>query len=253
MENAKSSAKTGRVGLLDELRGFAILCMIVYHLMFNLKFMLGFDVPIFFDSWFNVVRDSFAGLFITISGIVCNYSKSNIKRGAQCFVIAMVVTFVTAFAMPESPDMFGILHCLGISMLLYGLGEGFLRKIPAPIGIAAGIFLFILTFNIQFGFIGINETFGVSLPDFLYQSRVMFPLGMPHSSFSSLDYFPLLPWFFLFLAGAYFGGYVKKGILPQVCYKTHVKFFAFCGRHSLIIYIAHQPIILAITYIILAI
>ena len=50
-------SKSKRVGLLDELRGFAILCMVVYHAMYDLKYIFGVDVPIFFDGWFNVIRD----------------------------------------------------------------------------------------------------------------------------------------------------------------------------------------------------
>ena len=85
MENAQK--KGSRVGILDELRGFAIICMVVYHAMYDLKYIFGLDVPVFFDGWFDVIRDIFAGLFIFISGTVCRYSSNNIKRGAQCFFI----------------------------------------------------------------------------------------------------------------------------------------------------------------------
>ena len=74
-----------RVGLLDELRGFAIICMVVYHAMFDLKYLFGVNVPIFFDDWFDIVQTIFAGLFIFISGTVCRYSRNNLKRGVQCF------------------------------------------------------------------------------------------------------------------------------------------------------------------------
>ena len=79
-----------RVGFLDELRGFAIICMVVYHLMVDLKFVFNVDVPIFFEGWFDIIRDIFVGIFISISGIVCNYSRNNVKRGAECFFIGMI-------------------------------------------------------------------------------------------------------------------------------------------------------------------
>ena len=82
-----------RVGFLDEVRGFAIICMVVYHLMFNLKFMFGVDVPIFFESWFDVIRDIFAGAFICISGIVCNYSRIIIKVVFQFFFLGLIFRF----------------------------------------------------------------------------------------------------------------------------------------------------------------
>lgn len=231
-----------RVGFLDELRGFAIICMVIYHLMHNLKFIFGIDIPVFFEDWFYVIRDIFAGTFICISGIVCNYSRSNLRRGVQCFFIGMIFTFVTAFVIKGSPDSFGILHFLGISMMIYGLGEKFFAKIPPFIGIALSVVLFIMSFNVKYGFLGIGNLFKVKLPEFLYSTSVLFPLGFPDNNFSSLDYFPLLPWLFLFFAGAFYGVYVKERRAPKFFYKTHIPFFAAAGRYSLWIYVLHQPI-----------
>lgn len=238
-----------RVGFLDEVRGFAIICMVVYHLMFNLKYIFGVDVPIFFESWFDIIRDIFAGMFIFISGIVCNYSRSNLKRGAQCFFIGMIMTFVTSFVM-STPDVFGILHCLGICTMLYGLGEKIFERIPPFLGIIAGVILFMLSFNVKSGYLGIGELFKTRLPNVLYSSDVMFPLGFPKRGFVTLDYFPLLPWLFLFLAGAFYGVYVKEKRAPRFFYKTHVPFLAAAGRHSIWIYVLHQPIIYPILCII---
>ena len=239
-----------RVGFLDELRGFAIICMVIYHLMYNLKFIFGVDVPIFFDSWFYIVQTIYAGMFIFISGIVCNYSHNNLKRGAQCFFIAMVFTFVTAFVMPGSPDMFGVLHCLGICMMIYGLSEKALVKLPSFLGIIICVFLFMLTYDFHRGYSGIAGLLRFKMPSELYSTSVLFPLGFPRSGFSSLDYFPLLPWLFLFIAGSFFGVYVKKGLMPAFFYKTHIKFFAAAGRYSLWIYVLHQVIIYPVLCII---
>lgn len=232
-----------RVGFLDEVRGFAIICMVVYHLMFNLKYMFGVDVPIFFESWFDVIRDIFAGTFIFISGIVCNYSRSNLKRGVQCFFIGMIFTFVTAFVTPSSPDVFGILHCLGVCMMVYGLFENVLKRIPPFIGIFFGAVLFMLTFNFSSGYSGIGELFKFKMPAFLYSTEVLFPLGFTGKGFVSLDFFPLCPWLFLFLAGSFYGVYVKEKRAPKFFYNTRIGFLAAAGRYSIWIYVLHQPII----------
>lgn len=236
----------GRVGLLDELRGFAIICMVVYHLMFDLKYMFGVDVPIFFDGWFNVVRDWFAGLFICISGIACNYSHNNLKRGVQCFFIGAIMTFVTAYVTPATPDNFGILHCLGVCMMIYGLAENLLSKVPPLVGTAASVFLFLVTLSFQYGYIGIPGVFTINMPAFLYETNSLYPLGFPSKTFTSLDYFPILPWLFLFVAGSYFGVYFKRGSMPKSFYKTHFVPFAAAGRYSLWIYVLHQPVIYGI-------
>lgn len=232
-----------RVGFLDELRGFAIICMVVYHSMFNLKFFFDIEVPIFFDDWFDVVRDVFAGMFICISGIVCNYSRSNLKRGVQCFFIGMIFTFVTAFVTPKSPDSFGILHCLGICMMIYGLCQRFFEIVPPSLGILASLALFIFSYNFRIGYSGIGELFKFEMPSFLYSTSVLFPLGFPGKKFASLDYFPLFPWLFLFIGGSFYGVYVKEKRAPSFFYNTHIKFFAAAGRYSIWIYVLHQPVI----------
>lgn len=242
--------KRNRVGFLDEVRGFAIICMVVYHLMYNLKYIFGVDVPIFFDSWFYVVRTIFAGTFIFISGIVCNYSRSNLKRGVQCFFIAMVFTFVTAFVLPDSPDLFGVLHCLGICMMVYGLIEKAFDKVPTFLGIIICVLLFMITYDFLIGYSGIGGLLRFKMPAELYSTSVLFPLGFPNTGFTSLDYFPLFPWLFLFIAGSFFGVYVKQGLMPAFFYKTHIRFFAAAGRYSLWIYVLHQVIIYPVLCII---
>ena len=233
---------TGRVGLLDELRGFAIICMVVYHAMYDLKYLFGVDVPIFFDGWFDVVRDIFAGLFIFISGTVCRYSSNNMKRGIQCFFIGMVMTFVMPF-FTTGTIYFGILHFLGISMMIFGLGEKIFDLPPATVGIVICVILFILTWNVGSGYIGIGGLFELDLPSAAYDVGVLFPLGLHDSRFSSSDYFPLMPWFFLFIAGSYFGIWAKQGSLPRFFYPTHWKWLATVGRYTIWIYVLHQPVL----------
>lgn len=164
MEVSKKNAasKSGRVYMLDEIRGFAILCMVVYHAMFNLKFSFGVDVPIFFESWFDIIRDIFAGAFIFISGIMCRYSHDNVRRGAQCFFLGMIISFVVPFF---SADIkFGILHMLGISMMLYGLLSGALEKIPPIVGFSVFALLAAFTWNASNGFVGFGGSFRWDFP-----------------------------------------------------------------------------------------
>ena len=70
----KDTAK--RVGMIDEIRGIAILLMVVYHTFFDLVVLFGLDLPIFFSPAMNVIRDLFAGLFIFISGTACRLRMS---------------------------------------------------------------------------------------------------------------------------------------------------------------------------------
>ena len=250
MENTQKKG-SARVGILDEIRGFAIICMVVYHAMYDLKYIFGLDVPIFFDSWFDVIRDIFAGLFIFISGTVCRYSSNNIKRGAQCFFIGMIMTFVMPF-FSSGTILFGILHFLGVSMMLFGLGQKLFDLLPSWVGIAVSVLLYVLTMNVCMeyvngtlvtGYFGIPHLFQLHFPVEAYNVGVLFPLGLHDLSFSSADYFPMLPWFFLFLAGSYFGIIAKGGRLPKFCYPTHIRWLATVGRYTIWIYVLHQPVL----------
>lgn len=241
-EKTKSAAKSNRVGLLDEIRGFAIICMVVYHAMYDLKFIFELDIPFFFENWFDVIRDIFAGTFIFISGAVCRYSRNNMKRGIQCFFIGMIMTFVLPF-FTGGTIMFGILHFLGISMMIFGLAENIFDVLPATVGVIICAVLFVLTMGVSDGFIGVGGVFELALPRKAYDVGVLFPLGLHSDYFRSSDYFPMLPWFFVFVAGSYFGVWAKNGSLPKFFYPTHCKWLATVGRYTIWIYVLHQPIL----------
>lgn len=115
---------SSRVHLIDEVRGFAIICMVFYHAMFDLVVIFGVDFPIFTSSLMqDVLQPLFAGLFIFISGTAGHYSRSNLKRGAVCFGFGLILTAVTALFMPDELILFGILHFLGIAMMLFPLAQ----------------------------------------------------------------------------------------------------------------------------------
>ncbi len=242
--------KYRRAGLMDEIRGFCILCMVFYHVAFDLNYNYGIKIPIMFESWFTLVVHLFAGMFIFISGMSCRYSRNNAKRGIQCFFLGMCVTFVFAFFAPAAPVYFGILHLLGVCMMIYAISDKYILKIPAKVAIPVMIVLFLLTRGIMYGYLGPENGIGIKLPSLLYDAKLLFPFGFIAPGFSSLDYFPLFPWLFVFLAGVYTGGYAVNDKLPEFFYSTHCKPLALVGRYTLWIYILHQPIAMLILFLI---
>lgn len=235
--------------MLDEIRGFAIICMVVYHSMYMLKNEFGVNVPIFFESWFDIIRDFFAGMFILISGIMCRYSHDNVRRGAICFILGMAITFIMPF-FAEYGITFGILHMLGISMILYGLFSGGLEKIPPFIGFAVSVLLAVYTWNTENGFMGFEGFLKWEIPEKARESGVMYPLGILSKNYAAADYYPLLPWFFVFLAGSFLGYWFKNGSMPRMFYNSHCRWLATVGRVTIWIYIIHVPVILGIFYLI---
>jgi len=135
--------------------------------------------------------------------------------------------------------MFGVLHFLSIAMIYYGLTKKLHNKIPAVLGLLLSAFLWLCTRQIYLGKIA----FIFTLPRFLYDSNLLFPFGMYNASFYSSDYFPIFPWIFVFLFGTYIGKLIKTHPLPDFMYKTHSKALTYLGKHALIIYVVHQPLL----------
>lgn len=247
-QKPKSNRK--RIYALDELRGFSVFCMVFYHAFYSVGMI--FNVPFFMWllNFFMPAEPIFAAIFIIISGISSNLSRSNISRGVKLFVVAMAVTLVTAIVEPNYIIKFGVLHMLSISMLIYGLLQKPLSKIPRIFGMFFFGLLFLISYCVPYKYIGIPNLFEIKLPMQLYSCSWLYPLGFPDKSFFSSDYFPLIPWFFAFLFGTYIGKYAAEERFPKFTYKSHLPFFSFLGRHALLIYVAHQPIIYGITYVI---
>lgn len=241
---------SNRVHLIDEVRGLSILLMIVYHTFFDIVCIFNVKIAAFYSPFVEFLAVFFAGLFIFISGTACHYSRNNLKRGAFCFGAGMVITIVTYFFMRDELVQFGILHFLGICMMLFPLFKKLFYKIPSYIGAFLCIFLFLLTYNVPNGFLGFSGIFSIQLPSAFYNTPFLFPLGFPYPDFFSTDYFSIFPWIFVFAAGGFFGVSVKEKKLPAFAYKMHIPPLAFIGRHTLIIYLLHQPVVYGILYVI---
>ncbi len=251
------SETSRRIHLLDEIRGFAIVCMVFFHAFYTMSFMFRWEIGSVLLEFFMPAEPFFAALFILISGISSHLSHSNALRGARLAAVAALLTLVTVlldklFGMTGSAIYFGILHLLSAGMLLYAAIDRYFEKIPAWVTAPVCALLFAFTYNAQYGTLGFGAI-SVELPDELVGQMAMYPFFTNARGFVSSDYFPIFPWIFIFFVGAALGRYFKQGKIPEFFYRSHFKPFAYCGRHSLVIYLAHQPIIygvcLAVSYI----
>lgn len=222
-----------RIWELDAFRGLCILFMVGIHFVLDLK---GF---LYEGSWlFNLLRTWGSVLFLLISGICVTLGSRSVRRGAVVFAAGVLCSLVTAgmyvlrLASKGIIIWFGILHCLGLCMLLWPL----FRKMPLwSLGLCAALFLWL-----GYWF----RTLYVEVP-------WLFPLGLITTEFSSSDYFPILPNLGWFLTGAVLGRTLyrkKKTLLPRVNVQAApIRFLSWCGRQSLWIYLLHQPILMGVT------
>lgn len=96
-------------------------------------------------------------------------------------------------------------------------------------------------YHISDGMIGIGSL-SAELPSFLYEIKPLVILGFPFEGFSSSDYFPILPWFFLYLCGYYLYELLKERRVFQKAAVIRLPFFSWLGKKSIWIYLIHQPV-----------
>lgn len=231
-----------RIDILDAIRGFAILAMVFYHALYDLVYLFNVDIgPL---AYLRYLEPPFAGAFILLAGVSSRFSHSNFKRALKVAAVAALVTAGTLLFTPQDAIYFGILHFMAAAILLYALAGRLLEKIPPAAALPLWLALFILTYQMpETYFVGLRGLFGFTLPGALQSVPWLFPFGIPNANFASADYFPLVPWLFLFLAGAVVGKPIRDGRLPERFYTARVPFFAAAGRNTLLIYLLHQPVI----------
>lgn len=236
-----------RIYMLDELRGLCVVLMIFYHAFYTFGYMFGFAPAKALMQFFSPVEPFFAGIFVLLCGFACRLSRNNLKRGGLLALVAVGMSLVLYIFMRDQMIWFGILHCLAVCILLFAALKKPLDRIPTLCGVIACAVLFILTWHVPFyegGYFGI-EPFALAYPHSWKTAAWLIPFGIGFTF--STDFFPLFPWLFCFLTGTFLGKWKSK--LPDFVKKSHVKPLAFVGRHSLVIYLAHQPVIVAIGWL----
>lgn len=232
-----------RIWELDALRGLCVLGMVAVHFVYDLVELYGF-VDWEYPPLFSFVQQWGGVLFLLISGICVTLGSRCIRRGLLVFACGLVCTAVTygmyRFDMAAKGIIiyFGVLHCLGLCMLLWPV----FRRLPHWALGLVGLTMVLVGLYLS------------SAPPVEYPW--LMPIGLPWKEFSSSDYFPLLPNLGFFLIGSALGRSVyrkKESLLPQVNTRNPlVGFLLLCGKHSLWIYLLHQPILSGIFYLLLA-
>lgn len=222
-----------RIWELDAFRGICVLGMLIVHFVYDLTELYRLvswqpgDTFTWVQRWGGV-------LFLLLSGICVTLGRRSIRRGLIVFGCGLVCTAVTVgmYRLGLSGNgiqiYFGVLHCLGMCMILWPV----FRRLPwwvlLPLGlgiIMTGLWVF--------------EPMRVSYPWLL-------PLGIQPQGLITSDYFPLFPNLGFFLLGSALGKTLyrrRQSLLPRVNDRNFLlRFLQLCGRQSLWIYLLHQPV-----------
>ncbi len=242
-ENVSVNRKT-RYALLDTIRGIMLLSMILYHGAWDLVYLYGVNWDWYRGKGAYFWQQSICWTFILLSGFCWSLGKRHVRRGLMVFGGGLLVTIVTLIAMPENRVVFGVLTLTGSCMLLMIALEKILCNIPGVVGLVGSFVLFLLTRNVNNGYLGFENLNLLKLPGEWYRGYVTAYLGFPPASFYSTDYFSLIPWLFLFVSGYFlYRMFEKKELLKKTVFGLGVEPFTFLGRHSLVIYLLHQPVL----------
>ena len=238
-----------RYHLLDALRGFAIYHVIIFHFLYDVYVVYGFNPDWPYQTWVQLWQRNGCGLFVLVSGMVFALGRNSFKRGLQLQILGLIITLVTVFAAPSEAIYYGILTFFGSAMWLTLLLRNVLQKVPAVTGMLASVVGYVLTKDITSGGARVfgNEVF--AYPRWLYQDYFAI-LGFHSNSFYSSDYVPLLPHIFLFWFGMYLFAWIQEHKLTRFLIAGNYKIFTWPGTHSLGIYILHQPILMGLCYLI---
>lgn len=212
---------------IDLLKGLAVIGMIAFHVFFVLDFygIANYDM---YSGWLLIlarfVQFSFIGLVGVSLAISWERSKHklslkeyrirNFKRGLIVLSLGYLITLVTYLAIPGQYVRFGILHLIGLGIILFSLVSH--RKY---ISLFIGIGIFALTPLV----------------------REIFPISDSYA----IDHFSIFPWFSLIGIGIYIGHIMHKKLHTDLPIKIPAPIL-FVGKHSLIIYLVHVPAIISI-------
>lgn len=238
-----------RYHILDEIRGITLCSMILYHAVWDLVYIFGYNWKWYQSDMAFLWQQSICYTFILLSGFCVSLGKNKVKRGLVVFGAGILISLVTELFMPQNRIRFGVLTLLGSCMLIAALAE----RINVTLwGIIINLLLFILTRRINYGVLGFADVTVARLPRFLYNLGDFGNyLGFTEQTFFSTDYFSLFPWLFLFLTGYYFYKWMEEKLWLSSMTKAPSlgAWWRPIGRYSLIIYLLHQPVVYGLLYI----
>lgn len=237
----------GRYWQIDAARGIAIAMMVVYHAAFDLATFGDVHLEPLAGFWL-FLSNATAASFTFLVGVALPLSYARalaavgtgrglwwryLIRGLRVLTWALILTCGTWWLFPQAPIVFGILHLIGVAI---PLASPLIRHGYASVALGVGCLLA-----------------GYALRGVAVDWPWLVWLGVRPVGFTSLDYRPLLPWLGAVLLGVGFGNALlarvaRRGALAGRSPAGLGALLACIGRHSLAIYLTHQPILLALLW-----
>ena len=225
-----------RIPFLDQARGAALLAMFWYHLSWDLTYFGLAGFALLEDPFWLAARAAILSAFLAISGVALALATRDrlafgalLRRLGVVAAAALAVSVATRLAFPETWIFFGVLHCIAVS----GLLALPLLRLPWPAVAALGLALLVLPVL-------------PGVPRLEHDGLLW--LGLVDAVPPSNDYVPVLPWSGVVLLGLAAGRALPWHRAPALP-AAPGRLLARAGRHTLPLYLVHQPVFLALVWL----
>ncbi len=224
------SGSSRRVPQIDLLRGLAVLMMVVFHLKWGLSYF-GMNPPAPFDGFWNLFQKATGSLFIALVGVslVLSHSSSAspgkyLSRGVRIFGYGLIVTLGSLVFKPEGFVFFGVLHFIGLAIVL------------------AFPFIRFTWLNLLLG--ATLLVAGIQLQSMSFDFPWLVWLGLWHPVYT-IDIYPVLPWMGVVFLGMFAGRIMVRGGRPDMTEagRRRSRTLRYLGRHALPAYFIHLPLV----------
>ena len=221
-----------RVASIDALRAIAILAMVAYHFAFDLRFFGVIDSDFENDRFWLTARAAIVASFLSLAGISLVLAdragiqaQSFLRRVALIALCALAASIGSYVVYPQTYIYFGVLHCIALSLLIARP----LARRPA-VAVALGLLIVIV---------------GLLFTHPAFDHRLTSWIGFNTRKPATQDFVPLFPWLGVVLLGTGLGHVLIRTRFRPVAVLAHApRIVRWMGRHSLAIYMLHQPLLM---------
>ena len=233
---SETTVQRRRIHAIDAARGIALIAMAIYHFTWDLDFFGYVRSGLATTGGWAIFAHLIAGSFLFVAGYSLWMAQgggirmaSFLKRLGILVLASLAISIVSWFTTPDAVIYFGILHNIAVASII-GL---FFLRVPALVTLVVAVVALILPHYVSFD--ALNP-------------RWLAWIGMAAHPPSSNDYVPLFPWIGPFLAGLAVSKLSLDWLKRQKQVPKNENILTFFGRHSLVFYLLHQPILFGLVY-----